>query len=148
MEQIAEPVNDYLSILSQARLRAVSKHFRNTIVVKNYSWYQKYKKIKNCIGREILIQFVFELDQDFIETDTYYDTYYPIENHEYGEKLRYFILNSDWYFCIIDFAETIAELGDIEYNLIEEVCDHVEYYTDYRPLQSALIQLCFEEYKI
>ena len=147
MEQIAEPINDYLSILSQARLRAVSKHFRKTIFVKNYSWYQKYKKIKNFIGRDILIQFVFELDQDFIENETYYPTYYPIENHEYGEKLRYFILNSDWYNCIIDFAEVLTILDEND-ELIDEIINHVQIYTDYRPLESALIQLCFEEYNI
>jgi hypothetical protein len=147
MENVIEPVHDYLSMKSQARMRSVSRFFRDSVIVKKYSWYQKYKMFKDNICKESLIIIIFEMDEQFIHDDELYATYFPIENHMYGSNLKDFIKSSEWGYCVMDFAEIVAVHGKEEdFDLIEEICNHCEVYTEYRPVQSALIQLCFEEY--
>ena len=147
MESIIHPLNDRLSLLSQVRMRSVSRYFRDTIVVKNYSWYQQYKKFKDNICKESLIIIIFEMDEQFIHDEELFETYFPIENHIYGDNLKDFIKSSEWNYCVMDFAEVVAVHGKEEgFDLIEEICNHCDVYTDYRPLQSALIQLCFEQF--
>ena len=147
MESVIEPLCDTLSLLSQVRMRAVSRIFRDTIIVKKYSWYQHYKKIKENIVRENLITIIFQMDRVFIEDEEHEAVYHPIENHLYGSTLKNFIKSSNWYCCVEDFSEVLDQHGKEEdFSLIEEICDHCEIYTGYRPLQSALIQFCIEEF--
>lgn len=147
IEHIVYPLNDRISLVSQARMRSVSKFFRDTIILKKYSWYHHFKKIKENICKENLISIIFEMDQQYIQDEELYAVYLPIENHLYGSNLKHFIKLSDWYCCVIDFGEIMKVHGKEEdFDIVEEVCNHCEVYTEYRPLQSALIQLCFEEY--
>jgi len=148
MEQIIEPLHDYLSVKSQARLRSVSKFFIRTVVVKNYSFYEKYKKIKEYIYPEYILNVLFKTDIDYIEREKYYTTFYPIEFHLYGKEIKKYIISSKWYWCVIDFAQIICENDSDNFILIDEICNHCQYYADNRPLQSVLIQLCYEEYKL
>ena len=147
MENTIVCIHDYLSVKSQARMRSVSKFFKDNIVVKKYSFYQKFKKVKDTICRCAFIEMIFEMDQEFINDEMLYAVYYPIENHKYGDNLKDYIKSSGLYSCILHFEEVVEAHGkEPDFDLVNEICDHCEEYTKYRPLQSALIQICYEQH--
>jgi hypothetical protein len=138
-------LNDSLSLKSQVRLKCVSKTCYEYIIIKNYSFYRIFKKLK--INVNSIIKMLYELDNNFIIKDALESFYYPIENHKYGLEIKNYVLNTYYYLCIHNFKEILEDLNKEE----EENFDNILYYhcidyTDYVPLQSLLQELCNEHY--
>ena len=56
-------INDSLSLKSQVRLKCVSKTCYKHIIIKNYSCYRIFKKLKISVNR--IIRMLYELDNNF-----------------------------------------------------------------------------------
>jgi hypothetical protein len=103
-------INDSLSLKSQVRLKCVSKTCYKHIIIKNYSFYRIFKKLKISVNR--IIRMLYELDNNFIIKDALESFYYPIENHKYGLEIKRYVLNSYYYICIDNFKEIIEDLNE------------------------------------
>jgi hypothetical protein len=136
-------LNNKLSVKSGAILRSVSKTIKLYIVVKNYSFYRIFKQL-SCYMDNI-IEMLFEYDQDFINEEYDEDFYFPIENHILGLKIKEYVLNSNYYWVIMDFADTLININPNDvFPLYQLACDHCVLYTQYKPLQGLLIELCVD----
>ena len=145
-------MNNYLSIKSAARLRSISHIFKDFIIVKKYSFYRIFKQL--TFSPDEIIKMLFKSDKLFLENESDELYFLSITNHKYGFKLKEYVLNTVYYWCIMDFAEVLAEdhiqTNNISVNdaIYELACIHTEMYTDYKPLQGLLIELCCNEYLI
>ena len=142
--QILLPLNKILSVKSAAILRTVSKICKNYIKVKNYSFYKIFKQLDLSI--DSVIKMVFETDQDFINEDEYEDYFLSIKNHKFGDKLKELVLNSKYFYCLEEFSDFLIDYGDHLGGTVEQyACEHCLLYTNYKPLQGLLIELCIEK---
>jgi hypothetical protein len=132
-------LNNKLSVKSGAILRSVSKTTKFYISVKNYSFYRIFKQL----NFDNIIEMLFEYDQDFVDQDYIEDFYYPIENHKLGPRIKEYILNK-YEDIIINFSELLMNWHDIYLSLQQMACDYCVIYTQYKPLQGLLIELCVE----
>ena len=136
-------LNNKLSLKSRAIMRSVSKTIKFYIVVKNYSFYKLFKQL-NCHVDNV-IEMLFEYDQEFVEQDYLEDFYYPIKNHILGLKLKEYILNTQYYYIIRDFVEILNNINFNDHMPLHQLaCDYCVMYTQYKPLQGILIELCVE----
>ena len=142
--QILLPLNKILSVKSAAILRTVSKICKNYIKVKNYSFYKIFKQLDLSI--DSVIKMVFETDQDFITEDEYEDYFLSIKNHKFGDKLKELVLNSKYFYCLEEFSDFLIDYGENLGGTVEQyACEHCLLYTNYKPLQGLLIELCIEK---
>lgn len=142
--QILLPLNKILSVKSAAILRTVSKICKNYIKVKNYSFYKIFKQLDLSI--DSVIKMVFETDQDFINEDEYEDYFLSIKNHKFGDKLKELVLNSKYFYCLEEFSDFLIDYGENLGGTVEQyACEHCLLYTNYKPLQGLLIELCIEK---
>ena len=141
--QILSPLNNVLTVKSAAILRTVSKTCKNYIKVKNYSFYKIFKQLN--LSTDSVVKMLFEADTEFT-TDDFFETFYlPIEYHKFGEKIKEIVLNSEYYWCIMEFAEELIaynEDDEPDISRLQLACDHCVLYTSYVPLQGLLIELC------
>ena len=142
-------VNNILTIKSAAIMRTISKTFKYYIKVKEYSFYHIFKHLS--VNEDSIIEMLFNYDSDFVEQDDLEDYFFPIENHTIGPKIKEYIINkSTYYQCIMDFAEALID-GSYYLNqyhphpLYELACTHCMLFTDFKPLQGLLIELCVEK---
>jgi hypothetical protein len=95
-----------------------------------------------------MVVVLFRMDEKFIINEMLYSTFYEIEYHKYGRKLKQYI-KKKFFNVIYDFIRIFLLMPeDIQkqtYTVMDEICAHCQWYSSYRPLQSALIQLCYEK---
>jgi len=139
-------LNHFISYKSQLCLSLVSKDFKNYIILKKYSFYQNFKKILRNINKKLLIEILFESDEEFVQNEIYFPIFYNIKNHKYGNNLKNYVLNYKFY-CIIKFKKKInkkiknnKKINDLE----NYASNHCQWYSTYRPLQGLLTQLCLD----
>ena len=138
------PINDYLSIKSQARLRAVSKTCKNCIHVKQYSFYKIFKKLD--IRPDTVLIMLFKLDENFLflsdEAEFYY---YPIKYHTHCNIIVKYALKyySD---CIRGLPYYIKTLDQYIFSILETASQHCAFYSDEILIHGLLVELCLLNY--
>ena len=137
-------MNYYLTYKSQLALSFVSKDFKNYIILKKYSFYNKFKHILRNVNKEKIIKILFESDQQFIEDEVYFPLYYDINNHKYGTEIREYIIKTKYFQYILKFIRKYKHKNIKKNKLQDLALGYGQLYSNYRPLQGLLIQMCIE----
>ena len=146
---VLTPLNEYLTIKSAAILRSVSKSTQYCIKVKEYRYYRIFKKLKT--DQLSIIKMLLNSDPTWLE---YLAGYYIHENinfHKYGNRIKEYVENTEYYMCVMEFKETIRQHFDENEDITVEqlniaLDNHCNDYTDYEPLFELLVVMCYEEF--
>ena len=73
-----------------------------------------------------------------------------INIHKYGNEIKRYIENTEFYNCIIDFEKKLDEeliISDPSdfYFPGQTIDEHCAHYTEYYPLYEILITMCYEK---
>ena len=136
--QILQPLNDVLTVKQSIILRTVSKTCK--LYIKKRSIYKLFKQLNLSVDN--VIKMIFEADQVFIEQESEEDYYLPIELHTFSEQLKK-ITYSKYFVCLEEFSDFLIDYGDHLGGTVEQYAyEHCVHFTDYKPLQGLLIELC------
>jgi len=137
--QILQPLNNILTIKQSIILRSVSKTCK--LYIKKRSIYKFFKQLNLSVDN--VIKMIFEADQVFIEQESEEDYYLPIELHTFSEQLKKIIFDSKYFYCLEEFSDFLIDYGENLGGTVEQyACEHCLLYTNYKPLQGLLIELC------
>ena len=99
MENILVPLNNFLTIRSAARLRAVSKLTRYYIKVKDYNYYPLFKRMK--FTKTDLLKLVIRTDRNWLKLESNAKYFYDINFHKHGKNIKEYVSKlNNCQFCI------------------------------------------------
>ena len=138
-------INEYLTLKSCARLRAVCKNAKEIILYRN-KWYPLFKNLK--INSEKIVKMILNSDPVWMYYYLNFEEYSCIYDHKYSSEICDYI-ETFYRNCIEDFDLIYDKwLENNGTNVSNLVRIHCRFYTNFNILQEILTELIVDEYDL